>query len=269
MEIPTEMWRVEYELGEPSIGNRAFDSQAIEDMFCLPMEPLYSEERKNYEEHTFAEPQREGTYVAAADWAKEQDNTVVSVWRTDGPTVDLVYYLRVNRHPYPQMITWFNQALRKYNAEAIHDATGLGNVVADYLDMRVRNFHMTGEKRDDMLSEYVVAVERVKVRAPRIPSMYIAHKYAQVGDLYARGQQYHLPDEVCSAALAWNLARKHAGRGGEPIIVRRTGEPDNIDRHFRNPYLINENDDQQIISKPSGQVYVKNPETASTINLMV
>jgi hypothetical protein len=268
-EIPTEMWRVEYELGEPSIGNRAFDSDAIEEMFCLPFEPIQEEVRKNFEEYTFQPPQRDGTYVAAADWAKEKDNTVITVWRTDGPTVDLVYYMRVNRHPYPQMITWFNNALRAYNAEAIHDATGLGNVVADYLDLRVRNFHMTGEKRDDMLSEYVVAVERVKVRAPRIPTMYIAHKYAQVGDLYARSKEYHLPDEVCSAALAWNLARKHAGRGGEPIIVRRTGEPDQLDRHFRNPYLVNDNDDQQVISRPSGEVYVKNPEVASTINLMV
>jgi hypothetical protein len=32
-QIPAEMWRVEYELGEPSIGNRAFDSEAVERMF--------------------------------------------------------------------------------------------------------------------------------------------------------------------------------------------------------------------------------------------
>ena len=29
-EIPAEMWRVEYDLGEPSIGNRAIDSEAVE-----------------------------------------------------------------------------------------------------------------------------------------------------------------------------------------------------------------------------------------------
>lgn len=269
LEIPTEMWRVEYELGEPSIGNRAFDSDAIEAMFCLPFEPIFSEERKNYEEYRFAEPQKEGTYVAAADWAKEQDHTVITVWRTDGPTCDLVYYLRVNRHSYPQMITWFNNALRHYDAEAIHDATGLGNVVADYLDLRVRNFHMTGEKRDDMLSEYVVAVERTRVRAPRIPSMYLAHKYAQVGDLYHKGKEFHLPDEVCSGALAWNLARRHS-KPGNPITVMRDGEPDNIDRHFRNPYLIKEGDDRDIIAPVAqGNVYVKDREDGGGYNLVV
>src|SRR3954467_2230692 len=32
-EIPAEMWRVEYDLGEPSIGTRAIDSEAVERMF--------------------------------------------------------------------------------------------------------------------------------------------------------------------------------------------------------------------------------------------
>ena len=37
------MWRVEYELGEPSIGNRAFDSEAVEQMFSLPKDPTLKE----------------------------------------------------------------------------------------------------------------------------------------------------------------------------------------------------------------------------------
>jgi hypothetical protein len=30
--------------------------------------------------------------------------------------------------------------MKKYHAEAIHDATGLGNVVADYIDSRAGAF---------------------------------------------------------------------------------------------------------------------------------
>lgn len=234
-EIPAEMWRVEYELGEPSIGNRAFNSDAVEEMFSLPMDPIESDVKRDNERYLFAQPDKTGQYVAAADWAKEQDHTVITVWRVDGPTCDLVYYHRVNRHPYPMMIGWFNDALRYFDAEAIHDATGLGNVVADYLDLRVRNFHMTGEKRDDMLSEHVVGVERGRIRAPRIPSMYLAYKYAQVGDLYNKGKEFHLPDEVCSGALAWHIAKKGVGAGA-PQMIPKSGEPDNLDRHFRNPY---------------------------------
>lgn len=272
-EIPAEMWRVEYELGEPSIGNRAFDADAIEDMFCLPFEPIETEERKDFEKHIFAPPVPNGRYVAAADWAKEQDHTVITVWRTDEATMDLVYYLRVNRHPYPTMIRWFNEALRYYNAEAIHDATGLGNVVSDYLDIRVRNFHMTGEKRDDMLSEYVASVERGMLRAPKIPSIYLAHKYARVGDLYNRGKDYHLPDEVCSAALAFHQSGRGGWRGA-PVTVTKSGEPEQIDKHFKNPYynpLLG--GDRQIVtteptsSRMAGEVAVKKPDEG--ISLLV
>lgn len=123
---------------------------------------------------------------------------------------------------------------------------------------------MTGEKRDDMLSEHVVAVERGKVHAPRIPSMYFAYKYAQVGDLYARGQQFHLPDEVCSGGLAWHIAKRGVG-AGEPISIPKSGEPDNIDRHFRNPYynpLLGNSGEEKVVvttapTMPMGEVREK------------
>lgn len=177
LEIPAEMWRVEYELGEPSIGNRAFDTQAVEDTFSLPLEPLSRSEKDRFEEYTFEKPVGDGVYVVAADWAKEQDFTVISVVRVDVQPHTLVYYMRVNRRPYPMMIGWFNDAIERYNAEAIHDATGLGNVVNDYIDVRARKFIMTGEKRANMLTEYVGAVERGYFELPRIPSLYTAHKY--------------------------------------------------------------------------------------------
>ena len=161
------MWRTEYELGEPSIGNRAFDTEAVDKMFWDASEPIFEKTGKDYEEFKFEEYRKDGDYVAAADWGKEQDYTVISVWRADRNPYRLVYYLRVNRRPYPQMIGWFNKAIQEYSASAIHDGTGLGNVVNDYVDVRARSFLMTGEKRDAMLSEYVNAVEKGMVSAPR------------------------------------------------------------------------------------------------------
>lgn len=235
-EIPAEMWRVEYELGEPSIGNRAFDSEAVEKAFGLPFdkdEMLLHKVSKDYEEYRFAEYERDGQYVAAADWGKERDYTVISVHRTDQDRMELVYYLRVNRRPYPQMIGWFNDAIVRYQATAIHDATGLGNVVGDYVDTRARNFIMTGEKRSGMLTEYVNAVEKGGVLAPRIKTAYLAHKYCQVGDLYKSGQEFHLPDEVCSFALAWKASGKRAVVG--PITIQRDGTPTKLERAFMHP----------------------------------
>jgi hypothetical protein len=210
-QIPAEMWRVEYELGEPSIGNRAFDSEAVERTFALPVpEEAVKKKARDFEQYEFAPYAYDKEYVIAADWAKEQDYTVISVWDATHMPMTQVYFLRMRRRPYPVMIEAFNKLLRKYNAEAIHDQTGLGNVVQDYLDVRAQGFKMTGEKRDNMLTEYVNAVENDKVRAPRVETDYKAHLYCSVDDLYSRSKEFHLPDEVCSAALAWHLVNKRA-----------------------------------------------------------
>lgn len=203
-EIPAEMWRVEYELGEPSIGNRAFDSDAVERTFSEPL-PEPKKIAKDFEQYEIHEYRMDTDYVIAADWAKEQDFTVITVWSCSAPQMRLVYYMRLRRRPYPVMIEYYNRLMKKYNAEGIHDATGLGNVVGDLLDSRVRGFLMTGANRDNMLTEYVAAVENDKVRAARIPSIYKNHLYCSVEAMYSRGKEFHLPDEVCSAALAWKL----------------------------------------------------------------
>jgi hypothetical protein len=201
-EIPAEMWRVEYELGEPSIGNRAFDTESVERMFTSePGEPV--KVGKSYEEYKFAGYDDGRDYVIAADWAKSQDYTVISVWDVSSLPMTLAYWIRVNRRPYPQMIGMFNTLQTAYRAVGIHDATGLGGVVADLIDSKSWGFMMTGAKRDDMLSEFVAAVENDRVRAPRIKTFYNAVKFCRDEDLYSRDGKYHLPDEVCSAALAW------------------------------------------------------------------
>lgn len=230
--IPAEMWRVEYDLGEPSIGNRAFDSEAVEKLFCLPFEPIESKTQKDYEEFRFEKPENDkgATYVIGADWAKEQDYTVITVIRTDCEPIRLVYYCRVNRRPYPFMIGIFNREMGSYNAQGEYDRTGLGNVVAEYLDVRAHGFTMSGAPRANMLSEYVNAVEKLGTLAyPKIPTAYVAHKYAQVGDLYSNKQEYHLPDEVCALALAYYRASRSIPPA-KPLAVPKTGEPTALQR---------------------------------------
>jgi hypothetical protein len=202
-----------------------------------------------------------GSYVASADWAKEQDYTVITVMRVDKHPYTLCYYLRLNRRPYPVMIEYFNNAINDYNAYALHDATGLGNVVSDYLDTRAQKFLMTGIKRDNMLSEYVSAVENGDFKFPKIPSMYLAHKYAQVGDLYSRGQDYHLPDEVCAAALANHHARKN-GLAAPPAGVPKDNKPNKYQQVFEAHTMPNQPPAIQ------GQVQIKDATTGG-ISLLV
>lgn len=257
-QIPAEMWRVEYELGEPSIGNRAFDSDSVERTFSQPFvkeELLISEEMKDFEKFTFAKPVREGKYVVAADWAKEKDYTVIAVIRVDQAPITLVHWVRVNRRPYPYMIGLYNQAIEAYNPIAsIHDGTGVGNAVNDYLDVRARGFIMSGAQRANMLTEYVNAVERGRFAFPKIPTAYLSHKYAQVGDLYQTGQQFHLPDEVCALALGWRAARQWGGVVDiEPGFTPREDAPSADEVMFANPRR-----EEEAVDRPrDGTVWVE------------
>jgi hypothetical protein len=225
-EIPAEMWRVEYELGEPSIGNRAFDSEKVEETFSLPAPTAEDTIKvgKDFEQYKFEEYRETDDYVISADWAQAQDFTVITVYKVTHLPIQRVYYMRMRRRPYPVMIEYFNRIMRAYNADAIHDATGLGNVVNDYLDTRARGFQMTGAKRDNMLSEYVNAVENGKVRSPRIESAYKATLYASVEDLYSRAKEFHLPDEVCADALAWHLCHARAFPV-DPLVIPNSDDP--------------------------------------------
>lgn len=216
-EVSRERWRVEYELGEPSIGNRAFDSSMVEKTFSLPLEPQHIlKEERDYQEYHFEDPRGDSDYVIAADWAQAVDWTEITVWNVNTAPIRCVHRIRMHRRPYPVMIGKFNALQKRYNAEGIHDATGLGRVVADLIEGRVRNFVMAGRDRDDMLSEYVAAVENDKIRSPRMGSMYREHLYASVEDLYARGKDFHLPDSVCSSALAYKLV-SHKFPAVEPV----------------------------------------------------
>ena len=268
-QIPAEMWRVEYELGEPSIGNRAFDSEAVERTFSITdyeENPTYWKKiQKDFEQYCFDAPHDDRAYVIAADWAKAVDFTVITVFDVSTTPIVPVYWLRMRRRPYPVMIKAYNDLLKKYNAEGIHDATGLGGVVADYLDRRAQGFIMTGEKRDNMLSEYISAVENDRVRAPRINSFYKAHLYCSVEDVYSRGQDFHLPDEVCSMALGWRLVSRRIPPV-EPWVLKTGQDPNWMGKEMENNGQTTRPDSPWIVE---GVVRNKTAEAEQEISLMV
>lgn len=264
-EIPHEMWRVEYELGEPSIGNRAFDSDAVERMFKdKPAEVGVTAlaKTRDYEKWEIEEYNPSVDYVIAADWAKEQDFTVISVFRCDVLPIKLVYYARMRRRPYPVMIGEYNKLMKHYHAEGIHDATGLGGVVSDYIDSRAYGFKMVGEHRANMLSNFVNAVERDKVKSLQIDTAYLAHKYCSVEDMYRSGEKFHLPDEVCSFALAWHLVSRRAV-AADPQVVEH-GDAGNYIEDGVTKNTKNGSSPWEV-----GQVHRKTDETSHEYNLMV
>ena len=208
LEVPKAMWEIEYELGEPSIGNRAIDSAAVERMFDVKP-PVPVKHTSNHREYSILPPQYDRDYVISADWAQSKDWTVICVFDVTEDPIRLAYFLKIQRQPYPKMIGMFNYLMRHYNAIGIHDATGLGSVVSDLIDDKqsVTNFVFAGRKRDDMLSDFIAAVENDKIRCADISELHSIVKYCVAKGSLVRTLDGSKPiEQIKVGELVWTRA---------------------------------------------------------------
>jgi len=224
-EIPAHMWRVEYELGEPSIEGRVF----TEDDMAFMFDP--NEGRKAGEAGKIIQiekPEKSATYTTGIDWAKETDWTVVSTWRTDCSPWRRVAWCRLGRMSYEAIISIANARMQMYGGILVHDSTGIGNVISDFLTHErkyIRDVTMVGSKRVEMFNDYIAAVEQHSFKSCMIDYAHSEHKYLTLDDLFGRG---HPPDSVVADALAWN------GRS----MRRPTVGPGSIEREGASPSVV-------------------------------
>ncbi len=198
-EVTQGMWDAEYELQEPSPENRAIDTDAVKAMFLREL-GVFTGEIGEYIE--IEPPERFGLYSTGADWGKKTHFTVIVTVRGDCNPARLVAYERRRREPWPMMVGRFDQRLDRYGGLAAHDATGIGDVVADLIKHSVKDVIMAGRNRADLLSEYIAAVERGEYVAPFITAIEREHRLASTDDVYSSAQQFHLPDGIAAMALA-------------------------------------------------------------------
>lgn len=207
-EVTTRQWETEYDLQEPSSENRAIWTEYVEQMFQASL-GTYDGALGQYVE--IEEPQRGARYATGADWAKDQDWTVIVTLRTDVEPWRVVAWERRGREPWPAMVKRFNQRVNRYRGKAAHDKTGVGNVVDDYLTVDARGYKMVGAVRQNLFSEYIMMIEQGGVVSPEIEFCRNEHVYCTRDDLYGRG---HPPDSVVAGAMAVRAAKQGGwGRG--------------------------------------------------------
>ena len=215
--VSAQMWHTEYDLNEPSAGSRAFDLDKVERYFINYPKPIEEIHKGNgdHDVYIWEKPVANGLYAVGADWAKEQDKTIIAVMRYDLEPHRMVKLTRINRRPWPVMIDMFNKDTQLYQAVAEHDGTGIGNVVNDYVDYSdtTNKFVMIGRKRTQMLLDYITAFEHGRYNLPLIAKdeenlgvtvnpLYRAHRAVTVADVYAPGKwNSHLPDDMAAMAL--------------------------------------------------------------------
>lgn len=206
-DVTAQMWKVEYDLQEPVTEGRAILIDLVNEMF-LPGLGQFEGGVGEYIE--IESPVEDARYVTGADWAKEQDYTVIVTFRVDVRPYLLVAYERRQREPWPDMIRRYDLRKRRFRGKSQHDRTGLGNVIHDFQEKKSAGVVMVGARRKALFSNYIAAIEDGMFIAPYIRSMYDEHKYAEVRELFGSG---HPPDTLVAAALAYDATLRGGGRG--------------------------------------------------------
>jgi len=219
LEVTWAMWLSEYDLQEPSPESRAINTAAVERMFKRELGIF---EGAPHEYIEIEEPYPGATYATGADWARKNDWTIIWTLRTDCKPVRLIAFERMGREPWPVMVERFDTRVARFRPAsnhdkdllaASHDETGIGDVVAGYMKTPgVNGVIMAGRARQDLISNYIAAIERDEIEAPFIKWAEKEHRLASVDDIYGSG---HLPDTIAAGALAqaaWVEAAKRQRR---------------------------------------------------------
>jgi hypothetical protein len=224
-EVSKAMFSIEYDLQEPSFEGRAIDQAMVEACF----DPALGEFEGNLNERIIIKmpevfPRGKAPYRTGTDWAKENDFTVIATFDSREKPWVCIAWERTGRMPWPIMVGKLDTRMRTYGGKSAHDATGLGNVVSDYLADKtdVEDIVLGGRLRADIFTEYITAIEAGEIKYPRIEWAYQEHRYVTNDDLYGRG---HPPDSVVAGALAWHLRKRRSFTMNAPTGDTRSSSP--------------------------------------------
>jgi hypothetical protein len=201
-EVTSRMWRVEYDLELPQEGGSVFSSEVYNKLFVGKRD--VSDTLNTYIE--LEQPVEIGEYVTSADWGRKTDLSVIATVRYDANVAPrLVAWARFFRQPWQKVIDHFNERVDRYPGRAIHDATGIGDVVDAYLtgQKKATPFIITGASRAKLFLDYEKSVEDGSIQLPRFESLMGIHRSVQREDLYG---SEHPPDELVALALACQVA---------------------------------------------------------------
>ena len=222
------MWAIEYDHQAPNPGSLAIRPEVVDRAFD-PHFGIYDGadgEQIRLPGFPLSTPCNHGT---GADWAKEQDWTVITTFADlpDQIFALCVAFCRLHRMDWNYMVGLFDARLRLFPGSGHHDATGIGNVVADLLQVAAEGVTLVGRARADLFTEYIAALEKGHVRYPRIRWAYEEHKEATVAHLYG---SKHPPDSIVAGALGWRalqIARQGIREG--TLTVAADSAPGGLD----------------------------------------
>lgn len=180
------------------------------------------------------------SFVVSMDIAKSIDYTVLT--GLDLETGEVVYYRRLNKTDYREVLTIASAACRRLNgADLIFDATGVGAGIADMLndyDVTAHPFIFTNDSKTEIVNKLILSVEYQQIKIPNITTIknelsVFTYTLTRTGKISYNAPAGFHDDIVMSLAMGnWyrseNSVGEHAGVL-EDIISHNSG-PDNRQR---------------------------------------
>jgi hypothetical protein len=203
--VSSETFEREYNNQEPHGEGKIWKDEDIDFMFDRSLGEFKG---KPNEICRIQNPHPELTFYHGADWAKKKDSTIITTFlkRPDGNPDLMANWLRLEKMKWDDQAAKFNEIVKDYGGSSAHDITGVGDVVNDLLTHESTPVDFRARKKiRDMLTDYVIAIERREIKAPFIEHAYYEHKYATYEQLYDTD---HLPDSIASGAMAWSVRSK-------------------------------------------------------------
>lgn len=115
----------------------------------------------------------ERRFVCGLDLAKSVDYTVY--WVMDVETGQTVFYKRVNKTDYKDILRTAKEICTRYNeADLIFDATGVGGGLADMMahyDLIGHPYVFTNDSKNELVTKLAVAIEHGQITAPNITTV--------------------------------------------------------------------------------------------------
>lgn len=210
--VTAEMFKVEYDLQEPSVGNRAIESEAVNDSFDKKYGNFTGGQGEKITRWCCARGKKEGRpckthlYVTGVDWGKQRDWSVYATYRVDCDPWWLVEWERAKELPWPVLLQKARDRMAKYPGRMAHDASSMGGDMAnDFLGIPATPVVLnSGLHRTGIFVQYILAIENRKLLHPYIDTLWYDHYYVSTDDLFVAGG--HPPDSFIAGALAWSCA---------------------------------------------------------------
>lgn len=210
--VSPEVWRRQFENGEPAAENTVFNLSDIEWMMD-PELGVYDgapgQECSIWlksEEHPEGMPENTvDSFYTGADWGVKLDWTVFSVWGSNANPdgVDyLVYWYRPQRElGLKGMVEKYDQILCDYPGPAAHDATGMSQIVSEIVQNQSTPINFSNKKLvETLMNKFISCVQQRKLKMPKIKFLENELKYLTYEQAYGNR---HLPDSMASLLMAW------------------------------------------------------------------